>query len=251
MTSVSGATVPQEPVVALAAVTRRLHVAVGAATRTAEVADAVVAAVLEAVPGLLGASVTVRRGRRATTAAGSGELPRRADEVQYAAGEGPCLQAIATGAPVHLEDVVTERRWPAVTPRFAALGVGSVLSSPLVPADDLEWSAGLNVYAPDPEGLDPQRRARTEVVAAVAAGAASAFAHRQRALNLEEAVATNREIGAAVGVLMALRKITKEQAVAELRRVSQHANRKLRDVAAEVLETGQLAEPAPGRAGQR
>ncbi|NAZ85779.1 GAF and ANTAR domain-containing protein [Kineococcus indalonis] len=246
MTSVSDPANPEERVAALAAVAHRLHEEVRGAQEAAEACEAVVRAAEAALPGLLGASVTVRRGQRVTTVAGSGDVPRRADDAQYAAGQGPCLEAIASGCRVHVEDTAAEGRWPRVTRSFTELGVRSVLSSPLVPVDDLEWAAGLNLYAAAPAGFDPDQRARAGVLQAVAAGSLSAFAHRRRALNLEEAVASNRDIGAAVGVLMALRKLTREQAMLELRRVSQNANRKLRDVAAEVLDTGQLSDPAVG-----
>ncbi|WP_337061853.1 GAF and ANTAR domain-containing protein [Kineococcus sp. G2] len=243
-------TTPQQEVAALADAAEALSTAVGRAHEVAQVGEAVVRTFLAVLPGLRGASVTVRRGPRATTVASSGDVPLRGDELQYAAGAGPCLEAIASGRPVHVADVGADERWPHVVRRFADLGVGSVLSAPLVPAQDLEWAAGVNVYAV-PGGLPAAHRARADVLVAVAAGAVSAFAHRQRADHLAEAVASNRDIGAAVGVLMALRKITREEAMADLRRVSQHANRKLRDVAAEVLETGELGEPPAGTGAGR
>lgn len=50
----------------------------------------------------------------------------------------------------------------------------------------------------------------------------------------------------AVGILMARQQLTSEQAFGRLVTASQHLNRKLRDIAAEVTETGAL--PAvPGR----
>lgn len=58
--------------------------------------------------------------------------------------------------------------------------------------------------------------------------------------NLRQAVATNREIGAAVGIVMHDRRVTADDAFAVLRKASQDANRKLRDVAAEVVETGRV-----------
>jgi hypothetical protein len=61
-----------------------------------------------------------------------------------------------------------------------------------------------------------------------------------RAANLEEALATNREIGQAIGILMATDHVTAEQAFEQLRTASQHTHRKLRDIAADVAETGLL-----------
>jgi hypothetical protein len=70
-----------------------------------------------------------------------------------------------------------------------------------------------------------------------------------RAANLEEALATNREIGQAIGILMATHHVTAEQAFEQLRTASQHTHRKLRQIAADVTETGALPpSPEPVRA---
>jgi len=70
---------------------------------------------------------------------------------------------------------------------------------------------------------------------------------RVRAANLEQALATNREIGQAIGILMATDHLTATQAFERLRTASQHSHRKLRDIAADVTETGVLAAAAPAR----
>lgn len=61
-----------------------------------------------------------------------------------------------------------------------------------------------------------------------------------RADNLKKALGSNRVIGTAVGILMTSDKITAEEAFGRLRATSQHSNRKLRDVADEVVFTGAL-----------
>jgi GAF domain-containing protein len=59
--------------------------------------------------------------------------------------------------------------------------------------------------------------------------------------SLHNALDSNRQIGAAVGVLMANGNLTYAQAVDRLKTRSRNSNRKLRDIAAEVLSTGQPA----------
>ncbi len=59
---------------------------------------------------------------------------------------------------------------------------------------------------------------------------------------LLNALTSNREIGAACGILMAQRRLTYEAAFDELRRHSQQTHRKLRDVAADVLFVGDLLD---------
>ena len=64
-----------------------------------------------------------------------------------------------------------------------------------------------------------------------------------KAENLHRALASNREIGAAMGILMARHQLTSDQAFDLLRRTSQRAHRKVVAIAAEVIETGQLELP--------
>ena len=68
-----------------------------------------------------------------------------------------------------------------------------------------------------------------------------------RADNLEVALHTSRRIGAAVGIVMSQYRLTDEGAVDVLRAISQHTNRKLRDIAEDVLYTGALELGPPAR----
>ena len=58
--------------------------------------------------------------------------------------------------------------------------------------------------------------------------------------HLRAALVTARRIGAAIGILMGTRRVTDDQAFELLCRVSQDRNRKLRDVADDVMQTGTL-----------
>jgi AmiR/NasT family two-component response regulator len=60
--------------------------------------------------------------------------------------------------------------------------------------------------------------------------------------NLEKALQSNREIGVAMGILMARHAVSQQQAFDVLRTVSQTTHRKLRDVAGDVALTGELPE---------
>ena len=66
-----------------------------------------------------------------------------------------------------------------------------------------------------------------------------------RAENLQRALQHSRDIGAAIGILMARHKLTQEQAFAALRRVSQDSNRKLYSIAQNVIETRELPRGRP------
>jgi AmiR/NasT family two-component response regulator len=62
----------------------------------------------------------------------------------------------------------------------------------------------------------------------------------ERADGLQRAVASNRRIGMAVGILMSQRRLTEDQAVELLKTHSQHRNVKMRELAETVVFTGTL-----------
>ena len=59
-----------------------------------------------------------------------------------------------------------------------------------------------------------------------------------RAAGLERALASNRRIGMAVGILMSRHQLTEDEAIAMLRGHSQHRNIKMRELAETVIFTG-------------
>ncbi|MBV9822329.1 MAG: ANTAR domain-containing protein [Actinobacteria bacterium] len=61
-----------------------------------------------------------------------------------------------------------------------------------------------------------------------------------KAANLERALASNRRIGIAIGILLCQRQVTDEQAFAILRAHSQRGNGKVREVAEAVIVNGRL-----------
>ena len=69
---------------------------------------------------------------------------------------------------------------------------------------------------------------------------ATLAAHEDKIANLERALVTNRRIGIAIGILMARTGHTDRQVFDTLRTMSQHRNRKLRDIAEDVIYTGAL-----------
>ncbi|HEX8082592.1 MAG TPA: ANTAR domain-containing protein [Jatrophihabitans sp.] len=62
--------------------------------------------------------------------------------------------------------------------------------------------------------------------------------------NLGVALTTNRQIGIAIGIIMANHKLTGDHAFDLLRRVSQHSHRKIHDIAVDVVDAGVLELPA-------
>lgn len=169
------------------------------------------------------------------------------DHLQRRLDQGPCLDALRRGAAVYAGDLNGDPRWPALSPLAAGSGVRSLLALPLV---DQRTVGALNLYARYPEAFGVVDRARGLLLATVAAMALSAarsheVAERQAA-HLHLALANREMIGQAQGILMERERITADEAFDILRRASQHLNIKLRDVAQNLVETGE--QPDTGKA---
>ena len=180
------------------------------------------------------ASVTVLHGRTLLTLAASDDAAVCVDEMQTRTGEGPWFAL--TGRATYLFANITDRRWPALGAALAAeSAVHSMLCLRLIACHG--W---LNLYAEQPDAYGPEETELAIVLAGLASNLVALHEVANIADGLRAALQTSREIGAAVGVLMALRKVARGAAFALLRTASQNLHRKLRDVAAQVVETGTL-----------
>jgi len=195
--------------------------------------------VTRGVPGADMASVTVMRGDRGETAASSEERVWAIDSDQYAAGDGPCLEAARTGEIVRVGVEEAHERWPGFARSARAAGVESYLACPLIIGE--EFVGSLNLYSEKPHGFGEFDVAllRLYMTAAVAAIANARRVAEARKLTegLKTAMDSRAVIDQARGVLMARRGISAEQALEELSRQSQNTNVKLRVIAARLVES--------------
>jgi GAF domain-containing protein len=191
------------------------------------------------VPGCHHAGVTVLRRGRPETPAATDDVSGAVDRVQYETGEGPCLSAILEQPTYRTGDLAAETRWPEFSrPAVERTGVRSVLAYRLfTEADTL---GALNLYSRERDAFDDEAEAIGTILAAHAALAFARAREREQISGLEQAVASNRAIGMAIGILMAIRRIGQDEAFDLLRTVSQRTNRKVREIADEVVHTGQL-----------
>lgn len=172
------------------------------------------------------------------TAAATDDVARTADAIQYELGSGPCVDAILDRTIYQPKDLRHDDRWPEYGRRVAdELGLHSMLSFRM----NLEGSgliAGLNLYAAELDAFTDRDVAEGLLLTTHAAQAVAAAHLRERTKNLEKALSSNRDIGTAVGVLVSQHKVTRDQAFDLLRIASQNTNRKLHDVALDVIDTG-------------
>lgn len=190
---------------------------------------------------------SISRGRHGSfeTVACTDPAAAEIDDIQYELCSGPCVDAILQDAVFRTGDLGADPRWPKFGQRAAEAGVYSMLSYRLFLEDDEDEDliAGLNLYATRKDAFDEDAQTIGTLLAAHGALAISAAAARERAAQLKRALRSSRDIGVAMGVLMTQHKITRAQAFDLLRVTSQHTNRKLRDIAVEVADTGALDIP--------
>lgn len=164
-------------------------------------------------------------------------VARTLDDVQYGAGRGPCVEAMSkrrvVNAPLDGSDVP----WPEFLAAANEHEVGSILSLPLAVKD--RSLGALNIYSADTRPFDRTeettasllaQQAATVLANAVAFADATSLNHQ-----LLDALATRDLIGQAKGILMAREGCDARAAFDMLRRASQRTNRKLRDVAADLV----------------
>jgi GAF domain-containing protein len=206
----------------------------------AEVLTDIVTIASRGIPGAESTSITLVRGDEAFTAAHHGKMALAADELQYERGSGPCMDAGRGGVVLRVDDMATENRWPDYARRVTAVGVASSLSLPL-PYQGSSIGA-LNIYSSEKAAFRSEEAmtAGTEVAEAVAVAVVNADAHARvidQAHHMRLAMESRAVIEQAKGVLMAQRGVDAQQAFDLLRDASQRYNRKLRDIAAGIVES--------------
>ena len=192
--------------------------------------------------------ITVRRDGQPLTVASSDALAEQVDEVQYGADSGPCLQTLSTGAVVDVPDLRAESRWPKYRAHALKQGIGSSLSLPL--SVDGSTVGAMNLYGFAPRTFTLGVRQHAETFAAQAAAGLTLVLRNvlqaEESEQLEQALASRTIIDQALGIIMAQQQCTADEAFALLRAQSQNNNRKLRDVAADLITRVTGQPPVPG-----
>ncbi|GAB3295746.1 ANTAR domain-containing protein [Epidermidibacterium keratini] len=192
---------------------------------------------LEIVADAEMASLTVRARRHTfQTLGATSSTAEQVDQGQYELGEGPCV-ASAEGLDgaewFRSSDVSKDQRWPRWGPTAFEHGVRSFLSVCL--RSKGKPFGALNMYSSKRGAFaDP---AELEVALLYGVHAANALSSARLVSGLEAALGSRHEIGMAQGILIERYGLTVEQSFAFLRRLSQNLNRKLNDVAREIVTT--------------
>lgn len=186
------------------------------------------------------ASITSVRDGRFTTVAATSDVPELADQLQYTADQGPCVDAMRKHATFRVDELETDLRWPDFGKRVSHdLGMHSMLAH-VLPVDDSLLGA-VNVYAARPRAFTAEHETLVAIFGAVAAASVGSIQHQKRAGDLEQALHTSRRIGAASGIIMATQDVDLDEAWQVLSTASQHRNVKVADLADRVVTTGRLS----------
>lgn len=170
--------------------------------------------------------------------ASSHESGRLLELLQLQTSEGPCLDCFTTRSPVVNADLAGEHPWPSFGPVAVASGFRSVHAFPMRLRDDA--IGALNLFSREETRFEPDEVGVVQALADVATIAILQERAQARAANLTEqlqsALDSRIVIEQAKGALSHTHGISVDVAFALMRQQARSTNRRLVDVAAEVLE---------------
>ncbi|GGO80840.1 hypothetical protein GCM10012289_68420 [Nonomuraea cavernae] len=209
-------------------------------TSTESVLRGLTTALAAGVPGCSGGSAEHWRDHRVLVSGSHSELIMLV-EGEHDLGEGPGIEARQTGGRVVVTDVLTDGRWPGYAALATRWSVRSVLALPIKARPAL---LVVGLYSVRPGAFTPQAAHAltgmlTEQVGVAMANMSDFEDVRTDAAQLQEALAGRAVIDQAKGIIMQTSGCTAEAAFEELRRISQHHQVKVADLARLLVEEHQ------------
>jgi transcriptional regulator with GAF, ATPase, and Fis domain len=225
--------------VEIVAVLKEITARISSATSLTEAVDDLLKVTADILPGDVQCGVTlISQGEPATFAA-TGLRPEVLDEVQFAGGHGPCMEAVRTRDFVTSQDLTEETRWPVWSANARRYGVLGVLAYPF-DVDPLTLGA-LSLYAARAGAFTGE----VPILAMLVADHASLLLRvRMRQLTQEERFSQINEVPSgdpaierAIGIVMAQRGCPPEQALGHLQDAATHLGVGLAAVAERLVRT--------------
>lgn len=199
------------------------------------VSQAIVDAAPRLIDGCDHASIMLTTSRGFETAASSDAVGAYADTVERELREGPCVDAIAGEAYQLDADIATSSQWPRLAARILDETPVRGMAGYRLMVDERKVGA-LNVFSDTPGALTRQSADAGAVLAAFASVALMGVAEHQRAETTAQGLDSNREIGKAIGMLMAAHGISSDAAFEVLRRTSSTMNLKIAHMARRLVD---------------
>ena len=178
-----------------------------------------------------------QRGNLAVVAS-SNEETRLLEVLQLQSDAGPCLDCVRSGVPVSVDDLEVEQvRWPAFGAAAISAGFRSVAAVPL--RLRTETIGALNMFhgAPHPVALNDRRLAQALADVATIGILQRRSTHRSTMMaeQLQHALNSRIVIEQAKGVLAERNGVDMDAAFNALRRYARNHNRKLSELALDVV----------------
>lgn len=196
--------------------------------------------VVRCTPGCCGAAATAHTGderAEATVAVTHPDLSALL-ALQWEDGDGPVPQALLTGCPTGSDDLLREDRWPRYRARALEMGLRSDTTLPYR-RDGLTLT--VTVYGFRPRSPAEAARSPAALLGDLAATGLARDRRYREALaeveQLEGALRSRPVVDQACGIVMYVLGCDAEEAFTLLRRISQHTNRKLSDLARALVRT--------------
>jgi GAF domain-containing protein len=185
--------------------------------------------------------------------AATDEPGRVLEECQEQVGHGPCVDSVAFDRITATADIAVDDRWPELIPEVPEAGVRAVLGVPI--RVDGVAVGSLNVYCDEAHEWDQSDSSALESYGLLVAGLLrTALQSRERerlAEQLQHALDNRVVIERAVGVVMGRERVDAVTAFNQLRGHARSSERKVADVAAELLDETARGRPQPGNPGLR
>jgi transcriptional regulator with GAF, ATPase, and Fis domain len=155
------------------------------------------------------------------------------EEAQYQSERGPCLDAFRQRRIVHVDNFAEENRYPEFTRLAMEHDLHTSLSIPVVVGGT--GIGALNFYHEKTGHFDDHSAEAATVFARQCAVVGAYYDRAEQVDNLQRAIESRSEIEQAKGVIMASAGVNADEAFDVLRQQSQAENRKLREIAAEIV----------------
>ncbi|MCO4255076.1 GAF and ANTAR domain-containing protein [Pseudarthrobacter cellobiosi] len=180
-------------------------------------------------------AITVERETGPATVASSTETARNLDERQYALDDGPCLTALREQRTVLIRDLQADESWAWYAGAVADEGIRTILA---VPTDNGSrsalncYSTQLNTFAPDTVTAIEEHAASLSRILRLAIRVHASDPYPE---HLRSALRSRAVVDSGVALIMVQNRCSHETAVKLLHLASRSSNRRLHDIAEDIL----------------
>jgi GAF domain-containing protein len=197
--------------------------------------DEICRTALAVVPGCDHACITtIGAGQPPELQATTDDIARLVDRLEWETREGPCVDAILSQRFEWDADITRNPTWPRLAGRvLAETPVRGMIGYRIIVGE--RKIGALNLLSDTPGAFTQEDADMGAILASFASVAVTAASQHEEARSLREGLLSNREIGKAVGLLMATHAISDQDAFERLRQASTQLNIRLAEIARRIV----------------